>query len=223
MKLSDIVAGTRAIKRVPLALVNVSSPLVPEPHELEAQRASAVSEREIIVGLRVLSGGETVEILKRSRAYCVANGVPEPSESEPLYNLSVSVHKLAFACVDPDTDPKSPALFFGSTVEEAVDTILNSPHVGRDGIAYLDEQQELWQDQCNPQALKMSPDKLLDMVGEVARDAELLRRLRPGLRVIFAHFMANLLVSSPEHRSLFGAVSEPDSETSSSPSHDGIS
>lgn len=215
MKLSDIAAGTRAIRRVPLSLVNVSSPLVPEPQELAAQRAIDVSEglpREIEVGLRVLTGAETADVFSRARAYCLRNGLTEPKESEPLYNLAVSVYKLALSCVDPDSDPKVPTLFFaddGRNVEQAAETIFTSPHVGRDGIAYLDEQQELWQDQCNPQALKVSSDQLFVMVEEVARDADFLRSLRPGLRVILAHFMANLLTNSPADKSHSGERSEP--------------
>lgn len=221
MKLKDIMAGTRAIHRVRLPLVNVpSSEAVAHP-ELAEQRArdqaadprglAAFSAGYIEAGVRVLLGRETREALKRARAYAETNGSKTPVPGDPLYDFGLRLYLVALATVDPDSDPRDPDPFFGERgdIESAVTAILESPHIGRDGILYLSEQQQAWQDLLNPQELRVSPERLYELVAEVATspDAGPFWRLRPGMQWVLARFMASQLLSSPDHKYFFTADS----------------
>jgi hypothetical protein len=96
--------------------------------------------------------------------------------------------------------------------------ILASPHIGRDGILYLADQHENWQDLCNPRALKMSMERQWALVGEVAAsvDGRPFFLLRPGMRLSFARFMAVLLMSYSMDKSLSGSDSPESSTTEAS-------
>lgn len=243
MKLKDIAAGTRAIRSVPLPLCNVPSDLVPDIPELFEQRSKDAASQpgeapsEVpapFVGLRVLSGEETVLVYEKARAFAVRRGVEKPTDDDPIYRFGVAVYTCAIACVDPDSDSKNPEPFFGHkerapgqpwSIESAANEILKSDHLGRDGIAYLAEAHEQWQDLLNPRALKVSPDQLYGLVAKAAAasvDIDDASRfflgLRPGLQLSLVLFMARLLMSLPGPRSLSGSPSETStSETSSKP------
>jgi len=208
MRYRDIVEGTRAIKVIDLPLVNVPCSLLPDIPELAEQRqkdALAAAKKggpevpsSIKVGLRVLTGDEFLEIEELARKMTESRGA-KAVDGDVIYHLAQSVFTVALACVDPDSDPADPTPLFGEKgkPETAAKQLLASPHIGRDGIVYLAEQHEHWQDMCNPQALKVSADRLWQLVGEVAasNDASPFLLLRPGMRVSFTRFMAALLVS----------------------------
>lgn len=226
-KFSDIeriAAGSRAIKRVTLPLVNVPCSLLPDIPELSEQRtkdAAALASQgapvvpgSIEVGLRVLTGDEFLLTEKLARKMAEANGCKSFEESDSIFNLAKSLYTIAVSCVDPDSDPANPDPYFAdrgstpaATAESCVQAILSSVHIGRDGIVFLAEQQEYWQDLCNPAALKMSPERLWDLVGEVAAsaDARPFLLLRPGMRWSFARSMAVQLTSYLMGRSPFGS------------------
>jgi hypothetical protein len=231
VKLKDIIAGTRAIYRVRLPLLNVPPAEAAALHEPAAdpgartqaaapqgQAAFSVDQASVEVGLRVLSGIETEELLKRAQAYAERNGSKRPVPGDPLYDFGLRVYTVALAAVDPDSDPKNPEPFFGErgNLESAVSAILESPLIGRDGILYLSQQHEDWQDLLNPEVRKLSLQQLWEKVGEVAasNDASPFFRLQPGLRWIFARFMATQLVSSPDLKFLFGSDSPGESSSS---------
>lgn len=232
MKLKDIIQGTRAIHRVRLPLVNVPVGDAAALPELAAQRErdqaaappgqAAFSAGEIEVGLRVLLGIETQEALKRALSYAELHGSKNPGPGDPLYDFGLRLYTVALAAVDPDSDPRDAEPFFGNRgdPQSGVDDILNSPHIGRDGILYLSEQQEYWQDLCSPQPLKLTPEQLWEKVGEVAasRDGRPFFGLRPGLQWVLARFMAGQLVSSPDHKFFFGADSPGKTSPSPAPS-----
>lgn len=227
-KLSDLFKGHRAIKRIPLPLVNVPSTFSPEVPEAIAQRESdramAKASGEpapdtIQVGLRVLTLEELATVLEKAGNFARERGVKEPNNSDPIYNLGVSIYTCALACVDPDSDPKDPDPFFGKRgdVESAALELLKSPHIGRDGIAYLAEQHETWQDYVNPQANKIHPKQMYDLVVALAdkdesKGLQSFLALRLGMRWRLMLFMASLLISLPQFKSFFGASSP---ETSS--------
>lgn len=235
MKLKDIISGTRAIHRVRLPLVNVPSGDAAALPELVAQRerdqaasppgVAAFSLGYVECGVRVLTGLETQEVLKHAEAYAERNGSKRASPGDPLYDFGQRLYTVALATVDPDSNPSDPDPFFGErgNVESAVQAILESPHIGRDGILYLSERQEYWQDMLNPQELKATPERLYELVGEVAtsRDAGPFWRLRPGMQWALARFMATQLLASPDHRFFFtsdssGLSSNSNAETGSS-------
>ena len=228
MRLSDIATGTRAIKRVPLPLVNVPSKFSSDVPELleqrEKDRADALANGqpfpdEITVGLRVLLSGELVEVYENAARFAKEHGVSEPNESDPIYNLGVSIYICAMSCVDPDSDPRNPVRFFGrGDLESAAAELLSSPHIGRDGLAYLAEQQELWQDLSNPRANKIPPHKFYDVIVAMANeDANKALKdflaLRPGMLFHLLRSMAVQLVSLLKLKFTPGVTSQ---ETTSS-------
>ena len=203
-KASQLLKGKRAVLRVRFPSINLGCSLLPDVPELAEQRKAdekawreehpgeeAFESPEL--GLRVMTGAETADILEEARKLAVARGVADPKETDPLYELGRQVHTLLITCVDVDTiDSKSdPEPFFDSAEQ-----ILTS--LGRDDICYLAEQQEIWQDQCSPQALHITTEQLWEMLAEV-KGADGLRffgQLRPGLRWSLVHFLANLLLTS---------------------------
>lgn len=221
MRHRDIQKGTRAIKRVPLPLVNVPSALLPDVPELAEQRArdkAAASPGQALpeapvpeVGLRVLTGTELRVIAEKARQF--AKQTDKVNEEDPLYQLGRSVYTLAVACVDPSSDPANPTPFFGELgdVDSAANEILDSAHLGRDGITYLVEAQELWQDLCNPQGLKVGGERMGELIAEIGADPDYRRflALRPGMRWILLRTMAVLLTNSPN----FNSSSTDDSAT----------
>jgi hypothetical protein len=209
-KLSDIMKGYRAIKKVALPLVNVPSFINPDVPELAAQRESdralaiangePANPDEIMVGLRILTLNELALVYQKAGDFARERGVKEPNETDPIYNLGVSVYICAIACVDPDSDVKNPEPFFGARgdIESAARELLDSIHIGRDGIAYLAEQHEAWQDLCNPQANKVPPSKFYELIVEMAdKNTDVALKtflaLRPGMRFRLACFTASLL------------------------------
>lgn len=232
MKFKDIPLGLRAIRRVDLPLVNVPCALLPDIPELAAQRqkdAEAAASQgapavpgSVEVGLRVLTGDESLLIERLSRKMADKNGARALDSSDAIFYMAQSLYTCIVACVDPDSSPKDPDPFFGirprkgGSFEEleidlqvGIDSVLGSPHVGRDGIFFLAEQHALWQDLCNPQALKMSPQRMWDLVGEVAAsvDDRPFSLLRPGMQLSFARFMAATLWSSLMSKSPSGSDS----------------
>lgn len=223
MKFRDIARGTRAVRVVALPLVNVRCDLLPDLPELEEQRekdraaweatgkVGAAPDASVSVGLRVLTGDEFGDVLSAARAFAIAKGVADPKEGDPLYELGKMVHTILAAAVDPDAPAESAAPFFASA-----DEILSSPHIGRDGIVYLAEQHELWQDQCSPQAGKVGPADLLSMVAQAAGDTtgDFFGRLRPGMRWTLLRTLAALWISSLTDKSPSSSTSEAAPETS---------
>lgn len=233
MKLSDIAKGTRAIRRVSLPLCNVRCPELPDLPELAAQRAADKAAHEasragqapsaapdtisVEVGLRVLTGEETAEVLQKAAEFARARGSTDPKQGDPLYDFGVMVHTVAIAAVDPDSDPARPTPFVASAEE-----LLASPHVGREGIVFLAEAQEAWQDLCSPQLGKFTADDIFAYAERMSADPtpRFFEQLRPGARWIFARSMASLLRISPLFKSLSGlstTESGSDSSTQSDP------
>lgn len=235
-KLSDWLKGTRAIKRVPLPLVNVPSEYSEDQPELAQQREKDRAEAESStppgsnpagairvpeVGLRVLTGMEQAEVLKRSRAYSLANGGNPDSPGDVLQAFALQAYTVAIAAIDPDSDPKNPEPFAGNRgdIESGFRALLSSVHIGRDGIQYLFEAQELWQDQCSPQTLNVPPEKFWKTIEEMgtSEDADPFLRLRPGMRFKLMQFSASLLLTLPELSSRFSSGLSAETTENSEP------
>lgn len=228
-ELDRIFAGTRAIHRVEFPLVNLPGALQADQPELAAQRAENMAAAQPgqappvapptpEVGVRVLTGEETAEVYQKAWADAQKRGATKPDETDPVYALALSVWTLAYACVDPDSKPADPEPFFGwglsgsarPTPEQGAAEIYASTHLGRDGIAYLAEAHELWQDLCHPQGLKLEPEQVwVRVVEAVGDDPRFFLRMRPGLRWNLLRSMANLLVASLPDKSALGSSSEP--------------
>jgi hypothetical protein len=225
MKASQLLKGKRAVHKVRFPICNFRCPILPDLPELAEQREAdrkawqaehggeePLREDEIEVGLRVLTGLELGEILREARADAIKAGVEDPKEGNTIYDLAVQVHTLAAACVDPDA-PEEP--FFDGGVQQ----IRESEHLGRDGIMYLAEQQETWQDLCSPQALRLDGAELHSMIEELAgpESFSFFCQLRPGMRWTLLHSMASLLLISQTDKSNSSLPSEPSSTKSVPP------
>ena len=224
MKASELFSGTRAVRRVRVPVCNFRCELLPDLPELAEQRTvdratweaaqstQAPPDTDVEVGLRVMTGLEIAQVLREARKTAKDAGVENPQQGDPIYDLAVAVHTLAVSCVDPDA-PTEP--FFDGGPQQ----ILESPHLGRDGIVYLHELQENWQELCSPQAHRIDVEELDAMLDELAGPEgwHFFVTLRPGMRWSFMRTMAALLVSYRTWKSTPGASGEQtSSETPSS-------
>lgn len=201
--------------------VNVPSAVLPDIPELAEQRArdqaaaspgGAPPDAPVPeVGLRVLTGAELRTVAEKARDFAKQQQ-GKVDEDDPLYQLGRSVYTLALACVDPSSDPKNPTPFFGEPgdIESAAREIQESVHLSRDGISYLAQAQDLWEDMCNPQAVKVSGERFSQLVSELSQDADARRflALGPALRWSLMRTMAVLLVNLQSSSSSFSPISE---------------
>lgn len=223
-KLSDIGKGTRAIKRIALPLVNRPNFINPDVPELALQRESDTADAlmsgepatpdQVMVGLRILTLNELTKVYEKAGDFARERGVKEPNEADPIYNLGTSIYICAMACVDPDSDAKDPEPFFGTRgdLESAARELLDSVHIGRDGIAYLAEAHESWQDICNPRANRIAPNVFYDTVVALAdnnpdKALATFLALRPGMLLAFMRTTARLLLTLLPEKSSYGAIS----------------
>jgi hypothetical protein len=211
MKASALIQGRRAIRRVKLPLANAGHLLGSQSSELtEAQREAGVSSREAPdVGIRALTGWEWAEVLRLAGEFAAARG-GKSEDADELYQLGKMAHAMLYGCVDPD-DPEHGPFFDGG-----VDQILNSIDLGRDGIAYLYEQIEMWQDITAPQLLRLDGAEVEGAITELAGPEEsslrFFTQLRPGTRWRFMRSMASMLQILLSSRSGSGSESADASE-----------
>lgn len=188
MRLANVIAGARAIKRETITLQNCAE--------------DDGGPKRIEIGFRALLGTEQSEVYRLANEYAKKHGSVSCNDDDPIWSLANAVYTLAISAVDPDSDPKQPSPFFGASpsasVEERATDILSNELIGRDTILYLAELQELWQDEVNPQIRSVSPEDMWAMVAEVTKEgsARPFLRWRPGLRLIFMHFLASQLANS---------------------------
>lgn len=224
MRLADIPKGHRAIKRVSIPLLNVGD--APDPEALATKhRAGDAKEHTAEVGVRALRDDEYDLVLARARAHAAERGVQNPGEYDPVYRHALALFTCAIACVDPDSDPRSPAHFFGPaegwSIDKAAQEIQTSEHVGRDVLAYLYEAQELWQSSVNPRAQRLSPEDMLVQIdrmgrGDLSEAQRFFLASSPGLVVSSLHFMASLLKLLPTSKQDIGSSSLENTPPSSS-------
>lgn len=188
-KASQLIQGRRAIRRVKLPICNAGHLLGgPLPRELaEAQQEAGVSAQDAPdVGLRALTGSEWAEVLRLAAEF-------EADKASERYELGRMANALLIGCVDPD-DPQHGPFFDGG-----LDQILNSVDLGRDGIAYLFEQLEAWQDETHPQRLTLSIEEMnvavAELAGEEGSAFRFFTGLRAGMQFRCARFMASLLLN----------------------------
>lgn len=152
-KLSDIIKGRKARRKVPFPGIIDSTPGAPE----------------VVLDLQVLDGEQEAEALARARAFAVGKGVSAPKSGEPEYDLGLMVHTLLLAAIDHDSPDEAPAPFFASSEE-----ILR--HLDRERIAYLYTLQQLWQEDLSPTSSKnFSEDRIFEIAIEAADEEDPLR------------------------------------------------
>ncbi len=224
MKLSDLEKGSRAVRRVRFPRANMRAPFLPDLPELVEQRKadrerfearqaaegkaapSVAPDSEVWVGLRVLTGAENSEVLQNAQSYAKQRGVDPWDEDHPICTLAKMVYTLLLSCIDPDDQSDEPARFF-----DTADQILESNHLGRDGIVWLYEAQELWQEQTSPLCpLEIDPEAYFALMLQVAKEdnPDPFVRMRPGLRWSFTRSMACQLLASLTLKSDSGSLSD---------------
>lgn len=203
MKFSQLLKGKRAERGVELPYVDKDG---------KEQLAPCL--------LVPLTGLEETEVLRFARDYAKAQGIENPHEGEPLYDLAVMVKSLSIGCLDTDSPKDAREPFFDGGVDQTL------AELGREGIAYLYQRLERWQDDCSPQIRRVSANDLLELTVKLAEaeDDGPFSRLSPGLQWICTRFMARQLLalredssppSSPSGPNGPGSRSAPASESSS--------
>jgi len=194
MKASQLLRGRRAVRRVKFPVCNAGHLSGRQPPELaQAQQEAGVLAQEAPdVGIRAMTGLEWAEVLRQAADFATSRG-GKAEDADERYQLGKMVHALALGCVDPD-DPQH-GLFFDGGVQQ----ILESVDLGRDGIAYLYEQLELWQDETHPQQLTLTPAEMSDAIVELAGAEDSSQRffasMRAGARWACTRVLASTLQS----------------------------
>lgn len=197
-----IARGPRARKRVKLPLPGAT--VNAETGELEGD----VVELDVC-GLNPI---ERSDVAARAREFAKARGVDDPRDEDELYEWGKVLHTLVLACVDKDSPEDAPAPFFDGGFEQLHKTTL----IGPEHVAFLYEQQQLWQDECAPGQKTMSPEEFLAAVVKTAGgDMSFFVNARPGLRWSFTRTLAALHLSSLTDKSPSSSPSAPPPETRS--------
>ena len=214
-----IPASGWAFERVVVPLANLPHGLQQGTDEQRAQAFRDSVSTAPVCGIRALTDGEEDTCHRLAEAYARSQGVEKYDDVHPICVKALRVYQLATACVDPDSDPRAPLLFFGDTIEEAAETLRNDPkrNITGDTVAYLHERFEMWRDKVNPQANTLQDFRLAEAAEKAADDADFLAYMRPGLRLKFTHTLAALLVASPAWNSISSTLS------STEPSNSGAS
>jgi hypothetical protein len=191
MRFSDILKGTNVYRVIDFPLAGL-----PE------------SKQVAKIKLRCLRGDESAQILGDAAGFAKSrNGTP--SAGDPLYELGLRVHTILIGCVDPDhPDPESESARFFASVDE----VLESPLIGRDGIWFLYECQESWQDHVSPNLTAMSEGEFYRKIVEVAEsnDPLVFAGWRPAIQWSFMRSMAHQLLIVLQDKSSSGQSSDAD-------------
>ena len=162
------------------------------------------------VELRVLSAGETADVLRLAREFSVARGVKDPKPGEEIYDYAKDLYTALFTVRDPDDGQP----FFAS-----VEEMLSDELVGRDGILMIAEQAHQFQDEVSPSLSKLTVEEMGAFVEVMAGDgsdaAVFFCSLRPGLRLSCVRSMAAQLWNSQGSRSPSGPSSNGDTTSAS--------
>jgi hypothetical protein len=160
-----------------------------------------ISEETVEVLVIPLTGHEEAEALTFAQRFATERQA-KASPGEPIFDLGLMVATLLRGTLDPATHER----FFGSESEA-----LRLP---REGIMYLFEHQQTWQDSLSPSVKNLGHGEIVAKIVELseAEDPAGFIRLSPGLRWICTRTMARLLVSSLTDKSLLGSGFEPDTK-----------
>lgn len=193
---SSITQGTRLRKRVTL----------PRPGAVLDLQTGKWAGPTFELDVRALTAGEADRVESEARAY--AKGLTSDTDSvDDLVDRGRKLHTIAMAYVDVDSPQGAPVAVFDGGVEQ----IAASEELTPELIEYLFEQQQIWQDETNPLAAKLTPNEFINAVLNTAKGADgdmsFFVSARPGMRWSFALSMARLLATSQTLRSQPGTDS----------------
>jgi hypothetical protein len=184
VKLSDLdLSDAPPIRSVPLKLAN--------------------SEKQIDVGLKLLTGSERATIIRKAKAAARDNGADKWDDDDPACVLELWVETVAVACVDVDSDPNSPEPFFASS-----DEVRSHQFIGEQNIQYLAEVHQSFEEEMSIRPSGMDEREALVIAWQIAeseggsqKGPDPLDGMRLGTLRTFARFMASLLWNSPSGKS----------------------
>lgn len=155
----------------------------------------------LTIDVRVLLPGELALAEERAIAYATGKG-GIPKEGERLYDIAIAVYTVHASALDA-AEPVVEVPFFDCSPDELFLDKRRRLHL--DTIAYLYEEQQLWQAQVSPRAGFVTPTELLEVVRKIGGNSEeaafFFTRLRPAARLICLHTMACLLADSLDPKS----------------------
>lgn len=191
MKFSQILQGQNSYRVIDFPLVGV-------PGE----------RQEVKVKIRCLRGNESADVITGAAKRATSGG-GKAEGGDPLYELFLRCETILRGCVDPEhQNPEDEGARFFASVEE----ILESPLIGRDGIWFLYECQEAWQDHVSPNVVAMGEDEFFRRVLEVAEsnDPLVCAGWRPAMQWSFMRSMAHQLLIVLQNKSPSGPSSFTD-------------
>lgn len=121
--------------------------------------------KPVNVDLIVLTGTEEAAAIAGARAYAKANGVDDPRENDPHYDLGLMVHTLVRACMEHAGPGSTASGYFFAEDEGATDfgpmVLTMLEHLDRERITYLYQLQQVWQAECSPWGNGDTEDQIL--------------------------------------------------------------
>ena len=211
-KFSDVVQGTRARKAIKLPL--------PGAHVDDETGQWVGPVVELLV--RPLREDEYTEVLKVARTFAVKNGLAEPGDGDPLYEQGKMTQTLALACLDIESPDNEAMLFFdgvdSKTKEQigAFAQIQRSEMMSAEVLAYLYQQQQIFQDEVNPLLKTMSPSSFMAAAIKTAQgDMSFFVNSRPGMQWSFLRTSVCQLLHLQQLSSTFSMSSEAPEATRS--------
>lgn len=202
-KLSNRAKGTLAVKPVSIRLARLAA---------QPGQAPSGDPAEFKLGLRVLTGAETLDVYEKAMAASEKRGV-KWDEDHPICSLYVMAFRLMTAAVDVDddsglpVDPQHLSPCFASAEE-----ILESPLLGTENIIWLNQLWQDWQDANSPLMRKFSFEEAMgfviqDMQRKDGDEGPLVGLPRATL-VSCVRTMGAMLLSSPIFKSASGGVED---------------
>lgn len=183
--------------------------------QIERVTTTTIDGIEVEFGLRPMPAGVDGDVLDAAHAETVKRQAT-PKDGEPIYDYWMGVFTLLHAAVDPDSDPKKPALFFDGGVDDIRDAF------SREQIAALLQKQRLIQQKCDPRPSKMVAGEFMAWVMKEATaeegDAFPFERWHPWLQTSSVRTLASLYMNLLRDRSLSSSGSPSEVAPSPSPS-----
>jgi hypothetical protein len=159
--------------------------------------------------VRALRSDEYDDVVSKATAFARAKGVEAPADGDELYERGRMLHTLIVSCIDKDSPLEAPIAYF-----ESVDELQTSDLLLPETIAYLFQQQRMWQDEISPLRMNLSEEEYLDGISRTVQgDTDFFVSMRPGLQWSSFASMASQLVALKTRELQRSSQAEPASAT----------
>lgn len=201
-KFSNVVQGVRARKPIKLPLPGA---------QVDGDTGEWLGPT-VELDVRVLREDEHTVVLKEALAFARKNGLEEPGDGDPLYEQGKMLHTLAIACIDRESPKEDPAPFFDGGWEHIYKSEVMTPEV----VAYLYQQQQIFQDEVNPLLKTMSAGEYMAAAIKTAQgDMSFFVNSRPGMQWSFLRTTVRQLLHLQSLSSTFSTSSDKPEATPS--------